>query len=64
MAEYLDKSELISRIKKAYCTGCRNYSGTLCRACDIGETLEVIDDMPTIELKDSACAVDEDIRHG
>lgn len=35
-----------------------------CGTCDIGEALEVIDDMPTIELKDSACAVDEDIRHG
>lgn len=52
MAEYLNKDELVSSIKKTYCTGCRNYSGTLCRACDIGETLGVIDDTPTVAALD------------
>lgn len=33
--EYLERSALIERIKKAYCDGCENYNVVRCRACGI-----------------------------
>ena len=45
--EYLERSALIERIKKAYCDGCENYNGVRCRACDIGDAIDVVEDAPT-----------------
>lgn len=45
--EYLERSALIERIKKAYCDGCENYNGVRCRACGIGDAIDVVEDAPT-----------------
>ena len=45
--EYLERSALIERIQKAYCDGCENYNGVRCRACGIGNAIDVVDDAPT-----------------
>lgn len=37
----------IERIKKAYCDGCENYNGVRCRACGIGDAIDVVEDAPT-----------------
>ena len=44
--EYLERNALIERIKKAYCDGCENYNGVRCRACGIGDAIEVVEDAP------------------
>ena len=46
-SEYLERNALIERIKKAYCNGCENHNGVKCRACDIGDAIEVVEDAPT-----------------
>lgn len=45
--EYLERNALIERIKKAYCDGCENYNGVKCRACGIGDAIDVVEDAPT-----------------
>lgn len=45
--EYLERSALIERIKKAYCDGCENYNGVRCRACGINDALDIVEDAPT-----------------
>ena len=45
--EYLERNALIERIKKAYCDGCENYNGVRCRACGIGDAIDVVEDAPT-----------------
>jgi hypothetical protein len=45
--EYLERNALIERIKKAYCDGCESYNGVRCRACGIGDVIDVVEDAPT-----------------
>ena len=45
--EYLERNTLIERIEKAYCDGCENYNGVRCRACGIGDAIDVVEDAPT-----------------
>ena len=39
--EYLERNALIERIKKSYCKDCQNYNGVRCRACGIGDAIDV-----------------------
>ena len=45
--EYLERNALIERIKKHICDGCENYNGVRCRACGIGDAIDVVEDAPT-----------------
>ncbi len=45
--EYLERNALIERIEKAYCDGCENYNGVRCRACGIGDAIDVVEDATT-----------------
>ncbi len=45
--EYLERNALIERIQKAYCDGCENYNGVRCRACGIGDAIDIVEDAPT-----------------
>lgn len=47
MAEYLERQALIERIQKSYCDGCENYNGVRCRACGVGDALDIVADSPT-----------------
>lgn len=58
---YLERNALIERIKKAYCDGCENYNGVRCRACGIGDAIDVVEDAPTaLERTAEWIAQDED----
>ena len=46
----IDADDRIEFIKNAYCLECDNYNGVRCRACPINDTIEAIDDAPTIDL--------------
>ena len=60
-SEYLERNALIERIKKAYCNGCENYNGVKCRACGIGDAIDVVEDAPTaLERTAEWIAQDED----
>lgn len=59
--EYLERNALIERIQKAYCDGCKNYNGVRCRACGIGDAIDVVEDAPTaLERTAEWIAQDED----
>lgn len=59
--EYLERNALIERIKKSYCKDCQNYNGVRCRACGIGDAIDVVEDAPTaLERTAEWIAQDED----
>jgi hypothetical protein len=62
--EYLERSALIERIKKAYCDGCENYNGVRCRACGIGDAIDVVEDAPTALERTAEWIVQTKIRRG
>lgn len=45
----IDADERIELIQKTHCTGCNNYNKVKCRACDIGDMLDYLDDAPTVD---------------
>ena len=49
MKKLIDANARIEEIKKAYCTGCENYSGIRCRACWVDDAIGLIDDAPAVE---------------
>lgn len=48
MSEYIDREKAIANIKAAYCCGCENYNGLRCRACQIMEAMDVLEDEPAV----------------
>lgn len=48
MSEYIDREKAIANIKAAYCCGCENYNGVRCRACQIMDAMDVLEDEPAV----------------
>lgn len=46
MSEFIDREKAIANIKAAYCCGCENYNGIRCRACQIMDAMDVLEDEP------------------
>ena len=49
MAEYIEREALLNRIRDVYCADCNSYNGVRCRACGIGDTIDMIEDAPTVD---------------
>lgn len=49
MAECTEREATIKRIKEVYCVGCNSYNGVRCRACGIGDAIDMIEDAPTVD---------------
>lgn len=49
MAECIEREATIKRIKEVYCVGCNSYNGVRCRACGIGDAIDIIEDAPTVD---------------
>ncbi len=48
--EYIDRDAVIKKIKEIYCTDCNNYNEVRCRACQIDDALNCIDDFPVADV--------------
>lgn len=48
MSEFIDREKAIAKIKAAYCRGCENYNGVRCRACQIMDAMDVLEDEPAV----------------
>lgn len=48
MSEYIDREKAIAKIKAAYCCGCEHYNGVRCRACQIMDAMDVLEDAPAV----------------
>ena len=44
----IDREKAIANIKAAYCCGCENYNGVRCRACQIMDAMDVLEDEPAV----------------
>lgn len=53
MSEYIDREKAIAKIKAAYCCGCENYNGVRCRACQIMDAMDVLEDEPAVPVIDA-----------
>ena len=52
MSEFIDREKAIANIKAAYCCGCENYNGVKCRACQIMDAMDVLEDEPAMTVID------------
>lgn len=50
MAEYIEREETIKNIQKTYCAGCNSYNGVRCRACGIGDAIDMIENAPAADV--------------
>lgn len=50
MDEYIKREETIKRIQKVYCADCNSYNGVRCRACGIGDAIDIIEDVPIADV--------------
>ncbi len=48
--EYIVRDAVIKKIKEIYCTDCNNYDEVRCRACQIDDALNCIDDFPVADV--------------
>lgn len=53
MSEFIDREKAIANIKAAYCCGCENYNGVRCRACQIMDAMDVLEDEPAVPVIDA-----------
>jgi hypothetical protein len=53
MSEFIDREKAIENIKAAYCCGCENYNGVRCRACQIMDAMDVLEDEPAVPVIDA-----------
>lgn len=54
MNEFINREKAIAKIKAAYCCGCNDYGGVKCRACQLMDAMDVLEDepaMPVIDVK-------------
>lgn len=51
MNEYIDKKQAIDRIASCYCMDCEHSNGILCRACEHQDDMDLIDDMPAVDVQ-------------
>ena len=52
-SEFIDREKAIAKIKAAYCCGCENYNGVRCRACQIMDAMNVLEDEPAVPVIDA-----------
>ena len=50
MAECIGREATIKRIQEVYCVGCNSYNGVRCRACGIGDAIDIIEDAPAADV--------------
>ena len=48
MSEFIDREKAIANIKAAYCCGCNDYGGVKCRACQLMDAIDVLEDEPEV----------------
>lgn len=48
MSEFIDREKAIANIKAVYCCGCEHYNGVRCRACQIMDAMDVLEDEPAV----------------
>lgn len=48
MSEFIDREKAIAKIKAAYCCGCNDYGGVKCRACQLMDAMDVLEDEPAV----------------
>lgn len=53
MSEFIDREKAIANIKEAYCCGCEHYNGVRCRACQIMDAMDVLEDEPAVPVIDA-----------
>lgn len=53
MSEFIDRGKAIANIKAAYCCGCDHYNGVRCRACQIMDAMDVLEDEPAMPVIDA-----------
>lgn len=53
MSEFIDREKAIANIKAAYCCGCEHYNGVRCRACQIMDAMDVLEDEPAVPVIDA-----------
>ena len=53
MSVFIDREKAIANIKAAYCCGCENYNGVRCRACQIMDAMDVLEDEPAVPVIDA-----------
>lgn len=53
MSEFIEREKAIARIKAAYCCGCNDYGGVRCRACQIMDAMDVLEDEPEMPVIDA-----------
>lgn len=51
MDEYISKKQTIDRIASCYCMDCEHSNGVLCRACEHQDDMDLIDDMPVVDVQ-------------
>ena len=49
--EYISKEATIDAIKKIYCPQCNSYNGAMCRACEHMDDMDIIEDMPAVDVQ-------------
>ena len=49
--EFISREATIKRIKEVYCVGCNSYHGVRCRACGMGDAIDIIEDAPIAERR-------------
>ena len=50
MAEHIEREATIKRIQEVYCADCNSYNGVRCRACGIGDAIDMIEDAPAADV--------------
>lgn len=54
MADCIDRRAILDRIHEWRCKDCNNYKGVRCRACDVGDILDMIEDAPAEDTAPAA----------
>lgn len=49
--DLISRKNTIAEIKRAYCTGCNNYNGIKCRACNFSDSIDIIEDAPSVDAE-------------
>ena len=49
MARYIDADKFAEQLRLNYCKDCNSCNGVKCRACEIGDALDFIEDAPTAD---------------
>ena len=48
--EYIDREAAVEQIRLGYCTNCNSYNGVRCRACEFGDAMLLIEDVPSADV--------------